>query len=98
VKPGKRYSGAIASNAVLSLPLSPDDFTISFGYLGKNSCLILATDGLSDFIGDGSTPLGGFFQAKLPKCESLTAFLQIVDVSLYQADDDRTIIMVKGAE
>jgi serine/threonine protein phosphatase PrpC len=98
IKTGKSRSGAIATNAVLSLPLSPDDFAVNFGYLGKNDCFILTTDGLGDFISDGSTPLGDFFQRKLPNCESLTSFLQIVDVSLYQADDDRTIIMLKGTE
>jgi serine/threonine protein phosphatase PrpC len=98
IKTGKRQSGVIASNAVLSLPLSPDDFSVNFGYLGKNDCFILTTDGLGDFIGDGNTPLGNFFQRKLPSCESLASFMQIVDVSLYQADDDRTIIMLKGTD
>jgi serine/threonine protein phosphatase PrpC len=98
IKRGKNHSGAIASNAVLSLPLPPDDFTVNFGFLEKNDCFILTTDGLSDFIGDGNTPLGDFFKRKLPNCESLVSFLQIADVSLYQADDDRTIIMLKGAE
>ena len=97
VKSGKSQSGTIVSNAVLSLPLEPKDFIINHGYLDKNDCLILTTDGLSDFIGDGNTPLGDFFKRKLPNCESLAAFLQIVDVSLYQADDDRTLILVKGA-
>ena len=95
VRMGKRRSGAIVSNAVLSLPLIPEEFSVNFGFLRKNDCFILTTDGLGDFIGDGSSPLGGFFQANLPKCESLASFLQIVDVSLYQADDDRTIIMIK---
>ena len=98
VKSGKSQSGAIASNAVLSLPLQPDCFIVNHGYLDKNDCLILTTDGLGDFIGDGNTPLGDFFKRKLPNCESLAAFLQIVDVSLYQADDDRTLIMVKGVD
>jgi len=98
VKTGKRQTGAIASNAVLSLPLAPDDSAVNFGALNKNDCFILVTDGLSDFIGDGNTSLGDFFQRKLPKCESLASFLQIADVSLYQADDDRTIIMIKGTD
>ncbi|MDR2590323.1 MAG: protein phosphatase 2C domain-containing protein [Oscillospiraceae bacterium] len=96
IKTAKKQTGAIATNAVLSLPLSPNDFVINFGYLRKNDCFILTTDGLGDFIDDGKTALGDFFQRKLPKCESLVSFLQIVDVSLYQADDDRTIIMIKG--
>ena len=96
IKTGKKQAGAIASNAVLSLPLSPDEFNINFGVLDKSDCLILTTDGLSDFIGDGDTQLGSFFKSKLPRCKSLTSFLQIADVSLYQADDDRTIIMIKG--
>jgi serine/threonine protein phosphatase PrpC len=95
VKTGKSQTGAIASNAVLSLPLEPKEFIVNHGHLEKTDCLILATDGLGDFIGDGNTPLGDFFKRKLPICESLVAFLQIVDVSLYQADDDRTIIMIK---
>ena len=98
VKTGKSRSGAIASNAVLSLPLEPKEFIVNHGYLDKNECLILTTDGLGDFIGDGSTPLGDFFKRKLPNCESLAAFLQIVDVSMYQADDDRTLIIVKGVD
>jgi len=98
IKRGKQQSGALASNAVLPLPLSPDSFMINFGNLNKSDCLILTTDGLSDFIGDGSTLLGSFFRNELPKCESLASFLQIADVSLYQADDDRTIILIKGKE
>ena len=97
-KTGKSQSGAIASNAVLSLPLEPEDYIVNHGYLDENDCLILTTDGLGDFIGDGNTPLGDFFKRKLPNCESLAAFLQIVDVSLYQADDDRTLVLVKGVE
>ncbi|MDR2571068.1 MAG: protein phosphatase 2C domain-containing protein [Oscillospiraceae bacterium] len=97
IKSGKKQTGSIASNAVLSLPLSPDNFIINFGHLRKSDCFILTTDGLGDFIANGSTPLGAFFQRKLPKCESLASFMQITDVSLYQADDDRTIIMIKGA-
>jgi serine/threonine protein phosphatase PrpC len=97
VKTGKKQSGTIASNAVPSLPFSPDDFDVKFGFIGKNDSIILTTDGLGDFLGDGNTPLGDFFRRKLPKCESLASFLHITDVSLYQADDDRTIIMIKGA-
>jgi serine/threonine protein phosphatase PrpC len=98
IKSGKSRSGVIASNAVLSLPLEPKDFIVNFGFLDKNDCLILTTDGLSDFIGDGNSPLGDFFKRKLPNCESLPMFLQIADVSLYQADDDRTLIIVKGVD
>ena len=98
VKAGKGQTGAIASNAVLSLPLEQKSFAVNFGSLGKNDCLLLTTDGLGDFIGDGNTPLGDFFIRKLPNCESLATFLQIVDVSLYQADDDRTLILVKGVD
>ena len=96
IKAGKKQSGALASNAVLSLPLAPLDFSATFGYLNKNDCLILTTDGLGDFIGDGNSQLGGFFQNKLPDCESLASFLQIADVSLYQADDDRSIVLVRS--
>jgi len=95
IKAGKKQTGTLASNAVLSLPLSPVDFSVSFGYLRKNDCFLLTTDGLGDFIGDGDTSLGDFFRRKLPKCESLASFMQIADVSLYQADDDRTIVMIK---
>ena len=98
VKIGKRQSGAVASNAVLALPLIPGEFIISFGQLQKEDCLILTTDGLGDFISDGNTELGGFFQDRLPNCESLPAFLQVADVSLYQAADDRTLIMIKGTD
>ena len=98
MKAGKSQSGEIASNAVMSLPLEPKSFAVNFGHFGKNDCLILATDGLSDFIGNGNTPLGDFLKRKLPNCESLATFLQIVDVSLYQADDDRTLILVKGMD
>ena len=96
IKTGKKQSGAIASNAVLSLPLPPHEFSVEFGCLSKNDCLIITTDGLSDFIGDGGSQLGGFFQNRLPDCESLASFLKTVDVSLYQADDDRSIIMIRG--
>ena len=96
VKSGKSQSGTVASNAVFTLPFEPYEIFVKQGYLEKNDSLILVTDGLGDFIGDGNTPLGDFFKRKLPKCENLATFLQIVDVSLYQADDDRTLIMVKG--
>jgi serine/threonine protein phosphatase PrpC len=95
IKAGKEKSGSLASPAVSALPLPPEFFIVNKGYLNKNECLILTTDGLGDFIGDGSSVLGGFFQERLTKCRGLASFLQVVDVSLYQADDDRTIIMVK---
>ena len=98
IKTGKCQSGAIVSNAVVSLPFKPKAFFVDYGYLDKSDNMILATDGLGDFIGDGNTQLGDFFKRKLPDCESLAAFLQIIDVSLYQADDDRTLILIKGVD
>ena len=95
IKPGKRQSKNIATNAVFSLPLHPREFPLTYGCLGRYDCLVLATDGLSDFIGDGGTQLGGFFQDRLPGCASLASFMQIADVSMFQADDDRTIVMIK---
>jgi len=98
IKAAKSQPGAVASNAVLPLPLEPRSFAVSFGHLGNKDCLVLATDGLGDFIGDGNTPLGDFLKRKLPGCKSLATFLPIVDVSMYQADDDRTLILVKEAD
>jgi hypothetical protein len=55
----------------------------------------MVTDGLGDFIGNGNTPIGGFFQKTFPKCESLIQFLHYSSVALRQMDDDRTVILIK---
>ena len=95
VKSGKQRNSEILSNAVSPLPLTPKAYSIKFGELSLDDCLVMVTDGLGDFIGSGNTPIGGFFQKAFPKCESLIQFLHYSSVALRQADDDRTIILIK---
>jgi serine/threonine protein phosphatase PrpC/O-acetyl-ADP-ribose deacetylase (regulator of RNase III) len=95
IKAGKMRTGSIASNAVTALPIDPGAPIIEFGILNKDEQLFIATDGLSDMIGNGNTALGGFFQKEFPKCKNAISYLQIMDVSMYQADDDRTGILIK---
>ncbi|MBQ2697267.1 MAG: protein phosphatase 2C domain-containing protein, partial [Clostridia bacterium] len=97
LKSGKRQTGQLASNAVTALPADPGPALVTFGQLGAGEALLLVTDGLGDMLGDGGTALGGFFQSKLPSCRSLPGFVQAMDVALFQADDDRTGILIKEA-
>lgn len=95
IKAGKARGDGIASNAVTALPVDPGKPIISFGSLGAGEELFIVTDGLGDMIGDGSSTLGGFFQDKFHQCSNIIKYLQVMDVSMYQADDDRTGILIK---
>lgn len=95
IKAGKARGGSIASNAVTALPVDPGKPIISFGSLDPGESLFIVTDGLGDMIGNGSSTLGGFFQDKFQQCSNIIQYLQMMDVSMYQADDDRTGILIK---
>ena len=95
VKYDHKKTGAIASNAVIALPADPGPPVVTHGSLEFGDQLFITTDGLGDIIGNGATALGGFLQRELPECRSLVSYLQALDVSLYQADDDRTGVLIK---
>jgi uncharacterized protein YegL/serine/threonine protein phosphatase PrpC len=95
VKPGKRRSGGLVSNAVSALPFAPETCSIKFGTLSAGDCLLMVTDGLGDIIRNGDTQIGGFFQRNYPKCEYLLQFLHVSSIAMRQADDDRTVILIK---
>ena len=95
VKSGKKQTGVIASNAVAALPADQGPPELAYGFLEDGDMLFITTDGLGDAIGDGYSALGGFLQNELPGCEDLISFIRIMDVSIYQADDDRTGILIK---
>jgi uncharacterized protein YegL/serine/threonine protein phosphatase PrpC len=95
VKPGKKRNGGLVSNEVSALPLTPKTSSIKAGTLSTDDCLLMVTDGLGDIIQNGDTRIGGFFQNTYPPCKILPAFLYISSVALRQADDDRTVILIK---
>lgn len=95
VKDAKRHGGTLVSNAVHALPANAMVPCVSRGTLCENESLLLVTDGLGDVLADGSTPLGGLFQTKLPHCHSVIDYLKVVDTWAYQADDDRTAVLVR---
>lgn len=68
------------------------------GSLEADQALLLVTDGIGDFLGDGSSPLGGFLQDRLLACAGLPDFLRAVGAWAYQMDDDRTAVLVRGKE
>lgn len=95
VKAGKQQDSVILSGAVAALPADPGEPRIRLGTLQSGDHLFITTDGLGDRIGSGDSPAGVFFQHEFPACNNLISFLQIMDVSMYQADDDRTGILIK---
>ena len=95
VKQGKVRNGVV-SNAVIALPLAPDNPKIVKTTFAKDEQVFFTTDGLSDVLGDGNNQFGKFLHEKLLICNNLISFLQLMDVSVYQADDDRTGILIKG--
>jgi serine/threonine protein phosphatase PrpC len=97
LKAGKLRSGEVASNAVTALPADPGAPVVSRGTLEPGQALLLATDGLADMVGNGGNDLGGFLQYQLPRCPSVASYIRIMDVCMFQADDDRTAITIQVA-
>ncbi|MDR3047402.1 MAG: protein phosphatase 2C domain-containing protein [Bacteroidales bacterium] len=95
VKTGKERKGEVVSNAVSPLPFKPETFSIQSGELCSGDCLLLVTDGLGDIIRNGNTLIGGFFQKAFPKCETLVQFLMYSSVAFREANDDRTVVLIK---
>ena len=96
VKSGKTRGEDIVSNAVSPLPLdSIDDINITKVDLEEGDIFFIATDGLADFIGNGNSNLGNFLLKKLIDVKDSVEFLKIINVSMFQLDDDKTAICFK---
>lgn len=99
IKHGKQDYDKIDKNVVVTpLPLTPatsETFLICNGELPSDDYFIMVTDGLGDQIRFGDTPFGGFFQQSVQRCTNLSEFLKCASIAGSQADDDRTIILVR---
>ncbi|HEM3580781.1 protein phosphatase 2C domain-containing protein [Streptococcus suis] len=96
IKSGKIRGDGIVSNAVSPLPLSiVDDINVKEVSLERGDIFFMATDGLSDFIGSGNSSLGRFLLDKIGKAKDAVEFLKIINVAIFQLDDDKTAICFK---
>lgn len=96
LKSGKMRDLGLVSNAVSSLPaVKAENPVVVERELEKGDIAFITTDGLSDFIGDGKTPLAKFLAEKIRSVNYPIEFLKIIDVSKYQLDDDKTGVMFR---
>jgi len=97
VKFTPKNKGGVASNEVEPLPYYKGNAEIHSGSLGKGDVLFITTDGLSDRIGGNgnNSALGNFLIEKFPECKNMISFLQVMDVYMYQTNDDRTGILIR---
>lgn len=96
VKSGKTRGEDIVSNAVSPLPLdSINEINITKVDLEEGDIFFITTDGLADFIGNGNSNLGNFLLKKLIDVKDSVEFLKIINVSMFQLDDDKTAICFK---
>ncbi|HEM2780555.1 TPA: protein phosphatase 2C domain-containing protein [Streptococcus suis] len=97
IKSGKIRGEGIVSNAVSPLPLGDiDDVNIEEVRLEKGDIFFMATDGLSDFIGSGNSSLGKFLLEKIVEAKDAVEFLKIINVAMFQLDDDKTAVCFKA--
>ncbi|HFI0621205.1 TPA: protein phosphatase 2C domain-containing protein [Streptococcus suis] len=97
IKSGKIRGEGIVSNAVSPLPLGDiDDVNIEEVRLEKGDIFFMATDGLSDFIGSGNSSLGKFLLEKMVEAKDAVEFLKIINVAMFQLDDDKTAVCFKA--
>ncbi|MFH6635453.1 protein phosphatase 2C domain-containing protein [Streptococcus suis] len=97
IKSGKIRCEGIVSNAVSPLPLGDiDDVNIEEVCLEKGDIFFMATDGLSDFIGSGNSSLGKFLLEKIVEAKDAVEFLKIINVAMFQLDDDKTAVCFKA--
>ena len=97
LKTGKERGMEVVSNAITPLPVEIVEEVVSHNeVLNEGDILFITTDGLSDFIGDGNTRLGKFLSNKLSVVRDPIEFLKILNVAMYQLDDDKTAICFKN--
>lgn len=97
IKSGKIRGEGIVSNAVSPLPLDDiDDVNIEEVLLEKGDIFFMATDGLSDFIGSGNSSLSKFLLEKIVEAKDAVEFLKIINVAMFQLDDDKTAVCFKA--
>jgi hypothetical protein len=84
----------ITSSAVAALPGLPTSVAEFSGTIGRESVLLLGTDGVGDPIGSGDGPIGAFLTESLRTPPTLTDFARIVEFHKETFDDDRTMVAI----
>lgn len=84
----------ITSTAVSGLPRVPGRVAAVKVSLPLDGCLLLATDGFGDPLGDGDGMVGQAFSAVLRRPPSLHLLAHTLDFSKETFDDDRTLVAV----
>ncbi|TFB96274.1 MULTISPECIES: protein phosphatase 2C domain-containing protein [unclassified Cryobacterium] len=91
---GKSTSSGTKSNAVTALPLDPGPATVQHGTLHRGQALLVTTDGIGDFLLDGSTEVGGYLHNALKSPVGPVDLVRAASFVTFQADDDRTVVIV----
>lgn len=91
---GKTHAGGFANNAVRPLPIDPGAPLIQRGELEHGQAIFVTTDGIGNFILDGSTQVGGYLHQEWAKPVSAVNLVRSSSFITYQADDDRTAVIV----
>jgi hypothetical protein len=91
---GKHVNPHIATNSVVPLPIDPGPPSITSGYMSRGQALLITTDGIGDFIADGSTAVGGYLHDRWSTPKGLNEYVNTLSFVTQQADDDRTAVVV----
>lgn len=93
---GKDQSNDLASNEVIALPLNPGVPSVQIGLLEPGQALVTMTDGIGDHMALGRSPLAGYLHKRWQKTVNALAFAESVGFVSFQADDDRTALIMWG--
>jgi hypothetical protein len=86
--------GGFANNAVLPLPIDSGPPLVQPGLLEPGQAVLATSDGIGDFIGNGSTEVGGYLHQEWSKPVSVVNLVRSASFITYQSDDDRTAVIV----
>lgn len=91
---GKNNVGGFANNAVKPLPLDVGTPVVQRGTLEPGQAVLLTTDGIGDFLVDGSTEVGGYLHQEWSTPISSVNLVRSASFVTYQSDDDRAVVIV----
>jgi serine/threonine protein phosphatase PrpC len=94
-RPTKQTSEGLVSHAVAdALPSDEVSVLVRHDSIEPGQALVITTDGIGDFLADGSTPVGGYLHQAWRTPVSHAEMLRSASFVTFQCDDDRTAVVV----
>jgi serine/threonine protein phosphatase PrpC len=77
-----------------ALPSDEVSVLVRHDSIEPGQALVITTDGIGDFLADGSTPVGGYLHQAWRTPVSHAEMLRSASFVTFQCDDDRTAVVV----